>query len=45
MIGSEGADEAVAAYWELLKGERSAHEIGRERGVPVHESQGRVSHA
>ena len=44
VIGSGSADEAVAAYWELLKGERSAHEIGRERGVPVHESQGRVSH-
>ena len=34
VIGSGSADEAVAAYWELLKGERSAHEIGRERGSP-----------
>ena len=42
--GAGEADEAVAAYWELLKGERSAHEIGREFGVRVHESQGRVTH-
>ena len=44
VTGSCSPDAAVLAYWELLKGERSAHEIGRELGLPVHESQGRVSH-
>ena len=38
------ADEAVVCYWELLKGERSVYEIGREGGVSVHETQGRVTH-
>ena len=38
-------DEATVCYWELLKGGRSAHEIGRDLGIPVHESQGRVTRA
>ena len=38
------ADEAVVCYWELLKGERSVYEIGREAGVSVHETQSRVTH-
>ena len=43
--GAGSSDEAVMAYWELLKGGRSAHEIGRNMGIPVHESQARVTHA
>lgn len=43
--GAGSSDEAVMAYWELLKGGRSAHEIGRDMGIPVHESQGRVTRA
>ena len=42
--GGESADEAVAGYWELLGGRRSVHAIGRDRGLVVHESQGRVTH-
>jgi hypothetical protein len=46
--GAEGGDacrdEAVTAYWELLRGESSAYEIARRRGLRVHASQARVSH-
>ena len=40
-----GAEPAVEAYWRLLQGRGTAHEIGRASGIPVHESQGRVSRA
>ena len=39
------ADDATVCYWELLKGEKSAHEIGKGSRVPVREAQGRVTHA
>ena len=44
--GGGGAcrDEAVTAYWELLRGESSVYEIARRRGLRVHASQARVSH-
>ena len=37
-------DEAVASYWRLLRRGGSAHEIGRESRLSVHETSGRVSH-
>ena len=38
-------DASVENYWLLLKGDRSAHELGRAAGLQVDEQAGRVPHA